>query len=107
MNLVDYFFVRHGRYAITELFEPHGIYGAWGSRGLFAYGLGFLATLPFFVLPDVYTAPAARALGGVDIGWLVGLIVAGGTYFLLARTLDLSSEAGAIEASENALRGLG
>lgn len=107
VNLVDYFFVRHGRYAITELFEPRGIYGAWGRRGLLAYGLGFLATLPFFVLPDVYTAPAARALGGVDIGWLVGLIVAGGTYFLLARTLDLSSEAGAIRNSENTLRGLG
>ena len=107
VNLVDYFFVRRGRYAITQLFEPRGIYGAWGSRGLLAYGLGFLATLPFFVLPDVYTAPAARALGGVDIGWLVGLIVAGGTYFLLARTLDLSGEAAAIRESENALRSLG
>jgi cytosine/uracil/thiamine/allantoin permease len=107
VSLVDYFFVRRGRYAITQLFEPRGIYGAWGSRGLLAYGLGFLATLPFFVLPDVYTAPAARALGGVDIGWLVGLIVAGGTYYLLARTLDLSSEAAAIRESENALRSLG
>jgi NCS1 family nucleobase:cation symporter-1 len=106
INLVDYFFVRHGRYAITQLFEPRGIYGAWGSRGLLAYGLGFAATLPFFVLPDVYTAPAARALGGVDIGWLVGLIVAGGTYFLLARTLDVSSEAGAIRESETTLRAL-
>jgi purine-cytosine permease-like protein len=106
INLVDYFFVRHGRYAITQLFEPRGIYGAWGSRGLLAYGLGFAATLPFFVLLDVYTAPAARALGGVDIGWLVGLIVAGGTYFLLARTLDVSSEAGAIRESETTLRAL-
>jgi purine-cytosine permease-like protein len=106
INLVDYFFVRHGHYAITQLFEPRGIYGAWGSRGLLAYGLGFAATLPFFVLPDVYTAPAARALGGVDIGWLVGLIVAGGTYFLLARTLDVSSEAGAIRESETTLRAL-
>ena len=80
VNLVDYFFVRRGRYAITDLFKPDGIYGAWGSRGLTAYALGFCATLPFFVLPDVYTGPAARALGGVDVGWLVGLIVAGGAY---------------------------
>lgn len=103
VNLVDYFFVRHGRYAIAQLFEPRGIYGAWGRRGLLAYGLGFLATLPFFVLPDVYTAPAAKALDGVDIGWLVGLIVAGGTYYLLARTLDVAGEAGAIRASETTL----
>jgi NCS1 family nucleobase:cation symporter-1 len=104
VNLVDYFFVRRGRYAITHLFMPRGIYGAWGARGLTAYMLGFIATLPFFVLPDIYTGPAARALGGVDIGWLVGLIVSGGTYFLLARGLDVSKEAAAVLESENTLR---
>ena len=90
VNLVDYFFVRRGRYAITHLFMPNGIYGAWGTRGLVAYVLGFVATLPFFVLPDVYTGPAARALGGVDVGWLVGLIVSGGAYALLCRSMDVS-----------------
>jgi nucleobase:cation symporter-1, NCS1 family len=104
VNLVDYFFVRRGRYAITHLFIPRGIYGAWGARGLTAYMLGFIATLPFFVLPDIYTGPAARALGGVDIGWLVGLIVSGGTYLLLARGLDVSKEAAAVLQSENTLR---
>ncbi len=104
VNLADYFFVRRGRYAITHLFMPHGIYGAWGSRGLIAYALGFLATLPFFVLPDVYTGPAARALGGVDVGWLVGLVVSGAVYLFLCRSLDVSREDAAIAASEHALR---
>jgi NCS1 family nucleobase:cation symporter-1 len=105
INLVDYFFVRRGRYAITHLFTPHGIYGAWGSRGLIAYVLGFGATLPFFVLADVYTGPAARALGGVDVGWLVGLLlVAGGAYLLLCRSLDVSKENEAVRQSESALR---
>jgi nucleobase:cation symporter-1, NCS1 family len=104
VNLVDYFFVRRGRYAITHLFMPDGIYGPWGARGLATYGLGFVATLPFFVLPDVYTGPAARALGGVDIGWLVGLIVSGAIYFLLCRSLDVSQESAAIVASERDLR---
>jgi NCS1 family nucleobase:cation symporter-1 len=105
INLVDYFFVRRGRYAITHLFTLHGIYGAWGSRGLIAYVLGFGATLPFFVLPDVYTGPAARALGGVDVGWLVGLLVAGSAYVLLCRSLDVSKENDAVRESENVLRG--
>jgi purine-cytosine permease-like protein len=83
---------------------PHGIYGAWGTRGLIAYALGFFATLPFFVLPDVYMGPAARALGGVDVGWLVGLAVSGGTYLLLCRSLDVSTESVAIRESENELR---
>jgi nucleobase:cation symporter-1, NCS1 family len=106
VNLADYFFVRRGRYAITQLFMPHGIYGAWGVRGLIAYALGFIASMPFFVVPDMYTGPAARALGGVDVGWLVGLGVAGGAYLLLSRSLDISKENAAIERSESDLRRL-
>ena len=30
-NLVDFFFVRRGHYAITDLFQPDGIYGAWAG----------------------------------------------------------------------------
>ena len=104
VNLADYFFVRRGRYAITQLFMPHGIYGAWGTRGLIAYALGFIASMPFFVVPDMYTGPAARALGGVDVGWLVGLGVAGGAYLLLSRSLDISQENAAIQQSESDLR---
>jgi nucleobase:cation symporter-1, NCS1 family len=84
------------RYAITHLFMPDRIYRPWGVRGLTAYVVGFVATLPFFVLPDVYTGPAARALGGVDIGWLVGLVVSGSIYFLLCRSLEVSQESAAI-----------
>jgi purine-cytosine permease-like protein len=32
VNLVDYFFVRHGRYAVTHLFMPEGIYGEWAPE---------------------------------------------------------------------------
>jgi purine-cytosine permease-like protein len=103
INLVDYFFLRRGRYAITQFFLPHGIYGAWGRRGLLAYIAGFLATLPFFVVPELYTGPAARALGGVDVGWLVGLIVSAGVYLWLSRSFDPASEAAAIRESERVL----
>jgi nucleobase:cation symporter-1, NCS1 family len=103
INLVDYFFVRHGRYAITQLFTPRGIYGAWGARGLTAYIVGFAATLPFFVLPDTYTGPAARLLGGVDLGWFVGLIVSGAVYLWLSRSFDAAREAPAIVESERLL----
>ena len=33
MNLVDYYIVRRGHYAIAEIFNPDGIYGRWGWRG--------------------------------------------------------------------------
>jgi nucleobase:cation symporter-1, NCS1 family len=93
INLIDYFFVRRGRYVIEQLFLPEGIYGAWGARGLSAYVIGFAATVPFFVLPEVYVGPAARALGGVDVGWLVGLLVSGAVYAVMSRSVDPAREA--------------
>ena len=41
LNLVDFFFVRRGHYAITEIFNPNGVYRRWGWRGLTAYAVGF------------------------------------------------------------------
>lgn len=104
VNLVDYFFVRKGHYAITNLFMPGGIYGQWEWRGVAAYLIGFAATVPFFVIPGMYTAPIATMLNGVDIGWLVGLFVAGSSYLLFSRSLNLRGEQTAIDESERELR---
>jgi cytosine/uracil/thiamine/allantoin permease len=43
---------------------------------------------------------------GVDYSWLVGLVVAGLVYLLLSRSLDLTAEQSAIEASERELRAI-
>ncbi|NHN89345.1 purine-cytosine permease family protein [Acetobacter conturbans] len=105
VNLVDYFLVRKGHYAITNLFMPGGgIYGMWQPRGLLAYAIGFLSTIPFAVLPGIYTGPIAHMLGDVDVGWLVGLVVSGGVYALLSRSLDLKAEETAITLSEADLK---
>jgi NCS1 family nucleobase:cation symporter-1 len=103
VNLIDYFLLRKGRYSIVDLFRPNGIYGAWSARGLIAYGVGFAASVPFFVVPDVYTGPLADRLGGVDFGWLVSVAVGALTYLLLSRRFDPRSEAPAVAASEREL----
>ncbi|WP_175872593.1 cytosine permease [Burkholderia sp. BCC0397] len=98
VNLVDYFFVRRGHYAIAHFFTPRGLYGAWQLRGILSYMIGFASMVPFFYVFDaevnreVFVGPFARMLGGVDIAWLVGLIVSGGVYWLLSRSLDLDRE---------------
>jgi nucleobase:cation symporter-1, NCS1 family len=104
INLVDYFFVRRGNYAITHLFTPRGIYGSWGIRGLISYAIGFASTIPFFVLPGVYTGAAAQRLGGVDIAWAVGLAVSTVAYLLPWRPVDKRAENAAIAASEIELK---
>jgi nucleobase:cation symporter-1, NCS1 family len=102
-NLADFFFVRKGHYAIADLFTPHGIYGAWGWRGLAAFAIGLLVEVPFMVLPTIgdwsYVGPAAAALGEVDIAWLVGLVAASAAYMLLSRTIDRSVEEAHLRAS--------
>ncbi|MNG04962.1 Permease for cytosine/purine, uracil, thiamine, allantoin [compost metagenome] len=104
VNLVDYFFVRKGRYAIPHFFTPKGLYGAWQVRGILAYLVGFVSMIPFFFIFDaaagkeVFVGPMARLLDGVDIAWLVGLLVSGLTYFILSRSLDLDSERRVIDA---------
>jgi purine-cytosine permease-like protein len=102
VNLMDYFFVRKGRYAIKDFFSAQGIYGAWAWRGLLAYALGFIASIPFFNLAGVFEGPVARALGGVDISWAPGLVVSGLVYYLITRDLDLAAELPAIAASDEA-----
>jgi nucleobase:cation symporter-1, NCS1 family len=91
INLVDYYFVRRGRYSVIEIFNPASMYGRWGWRGLTAYLLGFLAMVPFFALP-FYTGPGARALGNIDISIIFGLVVSGLVYYGLARSLDVRAE---------------
>jgi cytosine/uracil/thiamine/allantoin permease len=108
INLMDYFFVRRGHYAITDLFTPNGIYGAWAWRGIVAFIIGVLVEIPFMVVGTTYTGfVAEQYLSFVDVSWIIGMVVAGGLYFVFTRSLDLDVEAVAIDASEQVLRDTG
>lgn len=105
VNLVDFYFVRRGHYAITEIFKPRGIYGTWPARGLISYVAGVLAMVPF-VVTSAYTGPVAEALGGVDVSFVVGLVVAGGLYLVLSRGIDREAEEQARLRSDEELESL-
>ena len=91
VNLVDYYIVRRGHYAIAEIFNPHGMYGRWGWRGITAYLVGFAAMLPF-LSTSKYTGFVADALKGADISLFIGLPVAGVLYYVLAQSIDVEAE---------------
>lgn len=98
VNLVDYYLVRRGHYVITEIFNPHGMYGRWGWNGIVAYLVGFAAMVPFFDIGTFYTGPISKAMNGADISFFIGLPVAGVLYWLLSRRIDLAAERSASEA---------
>jgi len=46
--------------------------------------LGILVQLPFVASP-LYIGSIARAMGGIDLSWIVGLIVTAPAYYWLAK----------------------
>lgn len=91
INLIDFYVVRRGHYAILEIFKPDGLYRRWQWRGLTAYAIGFLAMVPFFSTV-IYTGPVARAAKGADFSIFVGVVVSGGLYYIFSRRTDFSEE---------------
>jgi NCS1 family nucleobase:cation symporter-1 len=84
INLVDYYLLRRGRYHVASFFrQDGGIYGRVNGVAVSCYLLGILVQLPFVASP-LYTGPIAVALGGVDLSWIVGLLVTAPAYYWLA-----------------------
>jgi NCS1 family nucleobase:cation symporter-1 len=85
INLVDYYLLRHGEYDVPSFFrQDGGIYGRVNGPAVVCYVFGILIQLPF-ISAELYTGPIARALGGVDLSWIVGLIVTSSVYYWLAK----------------------
>lgn len=85
INLIDFYLLRHERYNIEAIFDPNGIYGRFNWRTLLAYVIAIIVEIPF-MSSTIYTGPLVTPLGGADITWIVGLIVASGIYYLLMRS---------------------
>ena len=105
VNLVDYYVVRRGHYAIAEIFNPHGMYRRWGWRGITSYLVGFAVMLPF-LSTSKYTGFVASALNGADISMFVGLPVAGILYWVLAKSIDVEGETRIAQAEAEELERL-
>ena len=84
VNIADYFIVRHGKYDVNSFFTASGVYGGWAWRGLTAYAAGCAVEWPF-MNETYFKGPLVNDLGGADISWLVGWIVAAVVYLVLVR----------------------
>jgi NCS1 family nucleobase:cation symporter-1 len=98
INLVDYYLLRHGQYDVESFFrQDGGIYGRVNAAAVACYGIGILVQLPF-IDAALYTGPVARAMGGIDLSWIVGLAVTSPAYYWLARRFPIG--AGALLAGD-------
>jgi purine-cytosine permease-like protein len=99
INLTDYFLVRRGHYSVTEMFNAHGIYGRWNTRGLLAYAIGFIAEIPFMNVA-FFQGPVSSSLGGADVSAFIGLAVGALAYLIMYRRHDQAAEDQSIAAND-------
>ncbi|GGC81538.1 cytosine permease [Tersicoccus solisilvae] len=83
VNLVDYYLVRKERYSIGALFDRNGEYGRFNVGAFVAYAVGVLIQIPF-MNSSLYVGPVAQLFGGAEIAWIIGIVVAGGLYWLFS-----------------------
>jgi nucleobase:cation symporter-1, NCS1 family len=87
INLIDYYCFTRSRYDVPALSDPDGRYGRWNWLGIGIYLVGILVQIPF-LSTAFYTGPLVEPLGGVDVSWIVGLVVPGVLYFAFARASE-------------------
>ena len=88
VNLIDYYLIRFGDYHVPSFFAADGgIYGHYNFTALACYLVGIVVQIPF-IATDLYTGPLARALGGVDLSWMVGLAVVSPVYYFAVRSFQ-------------------
>jgi nucleobase:cation symporter-1, NCS1 family len=87
INLVDFYLVRHGNYDVAQFFRGDGgIYGRFDWVSIGCYLIGIAIEVPF-VNTTMFEGPIAKGLNGVDISWIVCLIVISPVYYLAAKRL--------------------
>ncbi|RBP67797.1 NCS1 family nucleobase:cation symporter-1 [Brevibacterium sanguinis] len=84
INLVDFYFIKKGQYDVAELFKVNGRYRAVNWSTILVFVLSVIVQIPF-ISAAYYTGPIAEALGGVDLAWVVGIVVPATLYFLANR----------------------
>ncbi|MEV0700601.1 cytosine permease [Saccharopolyspora sp. NPDC050389] len=88
VNLVDFYLVRHGDYAVEDFFRRDGgRYGLVNWPAVICYLIGVAVQLPFMVIGTAYTGPIAGLLGDTDISFIAGLLIVSPLYYFTVTAL--------------------
>jgi NCS1 family nucleobase:cation symporter-1 len=84
INLIDFYCFTRSRYDVPALSDPDGRYGRVNVTSVVIYLVGILVQIPFLAT-SFYSGPLVEPLGGVDVSWIVGLVIPGILYYALGR----------------------
>ena len=88
INLCDFYFVRHGRYNVQDIYRVDGEYGKYNIRTIAVFAASLVAQIPFMQL-SFYVGPVARYFG-TDVTMLISIVLPFLLYFLAHRHLARS-----------------
>ncbi len=91
INLVDFYLVQRERYDVSAFYTPRGIYGGWRWVAVIPYLVAVGLELLFVDQTDL-KGPLVNALGGADISWIVGGVVAAVGYLIAVRITGQRNE---------------
>ena len=91
INLVDYYCLRKGVYRLADIFDMDGIYGRVNLIACASFIAAIVLEVPF-MNTTLYVGPVATALDGVDLAWVVGLVVPAVAYYGLMRRLGPAAQ---------------
>ncbi|ABS75925.1 cytosine permease [Bacillus velezensis] len=92
INLVDYYFIRRGKYHVKSMFDVNGQYGRVNWITAAAFVLSIILEIPF-INTSFYIGPLAEIFGGGDIAWVIGLAVPSLLYYVLMKSRVKQQEA--------------
>ncbi|EPZ42234.1 purine-cytosine permease family protein [Alicyclobacillus acidoterrestris] len=81
INLVDFYFLRRGKYSVRDIFDINGKYGRFNWICIGAYVITVIAQIPFMNVSGIYEGPISKAIGHADIAWIVALILPAVIYY--------------------------
>lgn len=88
--LADFYIKRKGKIAVDELYKAPDVsaYGDINWSGIIAFAAGLMAgwSVEDGLVPALQGPISTGLLGGADLSWLAGIVVAGGLYLALSRS---------------------
>lgn len=86
INLTDFYLLRHGNYDTEAILDRGAIYGDINWRAYIAFFVSVLCEVPL-MNTTLYQGPISKLFNGADVSWIVGVLVSGGLYYLLMRSV--------------------
>lgn len=80
INLINFYVCARKHIDIPALYTASGRYGKLHWPTVAVYAIGVAAQIPFMA-QSLYTGPLTEMLGGVDVSWIVGLVVTAVLYY--------------------------